>query len=408
MEESKDKVLPGTAATYIVHGEKGFEKIEMLLEATGGLSLSQVCAVTGLEGTTIQNWVKRGWVAHPKGKKYEEIHIARVLIINALKDCIKLEHVSQLMTYVNGNAASDAVIKEKDLFNYLCDALQKLGQVDDLSRGGVDSVVDVVISEYDNTDPYARAKIHKALAVMIYACVCTDVKRRTEAMMEQVLHEIEDPESILVPFGGGGLATSMSGGAAAADVAAAAGDADAVASAGNASDGGAAVAGGSGAAASAGNAGSGSTGAEALFAAQRKLLQPLQSQQQSQQQQQPGKAAQTAAAGAQMTAGAQTAAATAQTAVAAQTAASAQTTTGAQGDAEKSAAAPEPRKTIAQALREWDLKPAETIVDDENAAAEQEADGAAQLNSTERTVDDASHDENAEKPAQKPWYFRRN
>ena len=178
--------------------EKGFAKIKMLLEATGGLSLSQVCAVTGLEGSTIQNWVKRGWVAHPKGKKYEEIHIARILIINALKECIKLEHIAMLMVFVNGSTddPGDDIIRESELYNYLCKALQLLGKADDLSRGGVESVVAAVIRDYQGPTPDARDKLRKALTVMIFACVTTDVKRRTEAMMEQVLRELENPEIV--------------------------------------------------------------------------------------------------------------------------------------------------------------------------------------------------------------------
>ena len=197
MDDTRGKSLPGTAQTRISQGEKGFAKIAMLLEATGGLNLSQVCSVTGLEGSTIQNWVKRGWVAHPKGKKYEEKHIARILIINALKECIKLEHIAQLMIYVNGehDDLDGGMVKESDLYNFLCDALPKLGKVDDLSRGGVESVVENVIRDYKGPTPDAHIKIRKALTLMIYACVCTDVKRRTETMMDQVLYELEHPES---------------------------------------------------------------------------------------------------------------------------------------------------------------------------------------------------------------------
>ena len=204
MEESKDKLLPGTVDTHVSLGEKGFAKIAMLLEATGGLSLSQVCAVTGLEGSTIQNWVKRGWVARPLGKRYEEVHIARILIINALKECIKLEYIAQLMIYINGlpENESDHIIKESDLYNFLCSALTQLGQADDLSRSGVESVADKAISDYTGLTPYARVKIRKALSVMIYACVCTDVKRRTESMMQQILREIEDPESYIEELSG--------------------------------------------------------------------------------------------------------------------------------------------------------------------------------------------------------------
>jgi len=198
MDDLKEQLLPGTATGRAVQGEKGFAKIEILLAATGGLSLSQVCAVTGLEGSTIQNWVKRGWVAHPKGKKYDEIHIARILIINALKECIKLEHIAQLMIYLNGETKdkNSAIVRESVLYNYLCDALQGLSRAGDLSRSGIESLVDSVIVDYIDPSPDARVKIRKALTVMIYACVCTDVKRRTETMMQQVLHDLEFPEII--------------------------------------------------------------------------------------------------------------------------------------------------------------------------------------------------------------------
>lgn len=199
MSDISEKPMQETKPVNAEFGEKDFSKIDMLLEATGGLSLSQVCAITGLEASTIQNWVKRGWVTHPKGKKYEEIHVARILIINALKECIKLEHISLLMNYVNGpeSMRGGGIIKESELFNYLGEALQKAGQSDDLSPGGVEAVVDRVIGGYKGPTPDARIRIRKALTVMIFACVCTDVKRRTEAMMGQILYDLEHPENIV-------------------------------------------------------------------------------------------------------------------------------------------------------------------------------------------------------------------
>ena len=191
----KGKIQPGSP------DDKGFAKIEMLLEATGGLSLSQVCAVTGLEGSTIQNWVKRGWVEHPVGKRYEEIHIARILIINALKECIKLEHIAQLMSYVNGKSqdGSEAIIKESTLYNYLCEALKQSGQTDDHSKSGVETVINNVIKDYSDPNPDSRIRIRKALTLMIFACVCTDVKRRVDAMMGQILIEVDKPKPVAPP-----------------------------------------------------------------------------------------------------------------------------------------------------------------------------------------------------------------
>jgi len=197
--DSKGKVQPGMSASP---DDKGFAKIQMLLEATGGLSLSQVCAVTGLEGSTIQNWVKRGWVEHPVGKKYEEIHIARILIINALKECIKLEHIALLMNYVNGKSqdGSEAIIKESTLYSYLCEALKLSSQTDDHSKSGVESVINDVIKDYSDPNPDSRIRIRKALTLMMFACVCTDVKRRTEAMMGQILIELENPKPAAAPL----------------------------------------------------------------------------------------------------------------------------------------------------------------------------------------------------------------
>jgi len=195
MFEAKDTAMQGITGSD--KNEKGFAKIEMLLEATGGLSLSQVCTVTGLEGSTIQNWVKRGWVENPVGKKYEEVHLARILIINALKECIKLEHITMLMSYVNGLAqdGSEAIIKESTLYNYLCEAMKQSGQSDDNSKGGVEAVVDNVIRDYKDPNPDSRIRIRKALTLMMFACVCTDVKRRTEAMMGQIIKELDGPRA---------------------------------------------------------------------------------------------------------------------------------------------------------------------------------------------------------------------
>ena len=196
--DSKGNLQPGMSASSTGQNDKGFARIAMLLEATGGLSLSQVCAVTSLEGSTIQNWVKRGWVEHPVGKKYEEIHIARILIINALKECIKLEHIALLMTYVNGKAkdGSGAIIKESTLYDYLCEALRLSSQTDDHSKSGVESVINDVIKDYSDPNPDSRIRIRKALTLMMFACVCTDVKRRTEAMMGQILIELENPKPV--------------------------------------------------------------------------------------------------------------------------------------------------------------------------------------------------------------------
>ena len=42
-----------------------FEALRPAFAVTGGLMLSQVVEMTGLGSSTIQNWIKRGWIMSP-------------------------------------------------------------------------------------------------------------------------------------------------------------------------------------------------------------------------------------------------------------------------------------------------------------------------------------------------------
>ena len=75
------KLIPGTSLEYKGEGSM-FSMLLPIIRAGDGLTLSQVCSITGLEPSTIQNWVKRGYVARPVKKKYRERQLARILMIS--------------------------------------------------------------------------------------------------------------------------------------------------------------------------------------------------------------------------------------------------------------------------------------------------------------------------------------
>lgn len=99
-----------------------FAQLRPMLEATDGLSLGQVCAIAGLEPSTVQNWIKRGFVSHPVNKKYRARHLARILLIAALRDCMPLERIGELMTCVNGDTddEGDDIISEEPSSTITC------------------------------------------------------------------------------------------------------------------------------------------------------------------------------------------------------------------------------------------------------------------------------------------------
>lgn len=115
--------LPGTALCYNKHaGDDTYAVISPIIDATGGISLSQLSSITGLESTTIQNWIKRGWVAPSVGKKYGEKSVVRILLINILRSTLKLEDIARLMEYVNGEVTNpdDDIMHDTQLYNLLC------------------------------------------------------------------------------------------------------------------------------------------------------------------------------------------------------------------------------------------------------------------------------------------------
>ena len=81
-----NRIIPGTTMKFTEQArESAFSVISPVLEATGGLTLSQLSKLTGLEGTTIQNWIKRGWVSATRGKKYSEKQVLRRKSLSSVK-----------------------------------------------------------------------------------------------------------------------------------------------------------------------------------------------------------------------------------------------------------------------------------------------------------------------------------
>ena len=159
---SKDRIRQGQAFDSL---------ISPILSATGGVTLSQLARFTGLEGSTIQNWIKRGWVASNKNKKYAEKQVARILLINVLRAAMKLEDIVNLMTYINGEVEdeSDDILHDKDLFDLLCSAVLRLDDAEGIRIDGenVMKISDSMISDDFTGD--VRDKLKKALAIMLLA-----------------------------------------------------------------------------------------------------------------------------------------------------------------------------------------------------------------------------------------------
>lgn len=180
-----EKYAPGTVMPYSEIGEGMFSLFKPMIKAADGLSLGQVSALTGLEYSTIQNWVKRGFVAHPVNKKYYERQLARILVISALRDCMKIDDIVRLLASVNGSVEDDRddIVSESTLYDHLCEAAKIIDESQVLD---VDAIAEQVIGDYVGPAEDSRKRLLHCFTVMIYALVSGRYKREADLLLARL------------------------------------------------------------------------------------------------------------------------------------------------------------------------------------------------------------------------------
>ncbi len=172
-----------------------FNSIRPAFAATGGLMLSQVVELTGVGGSTIQNWIKRGWIPSTVDKKYGERQVARILIVDMLRKSMQLEKIVRLMECVNGNVEdqSDDIIKDADLYTYIYNIIQKIKPVDKFTLDQVDEIISQEIYDYNGPGVNYTGKVsdttqrlHDALRIIIMTYISSELRKRAEYELDQM------------------------------------------------------------------------------------------------------------------------------------------------------------------------------------------------------------------------------
>lgn len=166
-------ILPGTV---IETKQNTCRQIISSLFETGGLVLSQVCIITGLETHMVQNWVKRGFVSSPVDKKYTEKQFCRIMIINVLKEVLPLHVITKLLSHINGRLddESDDLIDDSELYFYFTDLVFKT-ENDVLA---IDHNISRVLKNYEGESWDAKLRLEKVLRIMITAYLSAELKKK--------------------------------------------------------------------------------------------------------------------------------------------------------------------------------------------------------------------------------------
>ena len=188
--EINDALIPGTKLKkYDMGNVTGMEFLSKVFYISEGVMLSQIREVSGIDGSTLQNWTKRGWVANARLKKYNIDQVAHILIINMLRSCIQLDHIAFLLQYINGKIddTSDDIIRDSVLYDYICRILDALTRQDVASKASIKEVIREQIADYREAMEGARDRLANALEIIVTAYYAALIKRSSDEMLATLM-----------------------------------------------------------------------------------------------------------------------------------------------------------------------------------------------------------------------------
>lgn len=187
-----DPLIPGTILKRKEMGDvTGLEFLKKIFFISSGVMLSQIREISGIDGSTLQNWTKRGWVANSKLKRYDIDQVAHILIINMLRDCMQLDKITFVIRYINGNVndRSDDIICDSLLYDYICRILERLLSDDETTydMGSLRACISEVTADYEERVTGARKRLNQALEIIIAAYYASLIKRYSDRLVDVLM-----------------------------------------------------------------------------------------------------------------------------------------------------------------------------------------------------------------------------
>lgn len=179
--------IPGTVIQAPRAEAQRIEQTFSAMFLAGGIVLSQVCGITGLEPYTIQNWVKRGFLTPPQNKHYSLRQLCRIININMLKSTLPMERICALLGYINGQLddESDDTIDDSALYFMFVRLAVRLRDADGAQEHA--ALLEQAMADYVEPVPGAKERITQVLRIMLTAWVAARMRQEAERMVEETL-----------------------------------------------------------------------------------------------------------------------------------------------------------------------------------------------------------------------------
>ena len=188
-----EELIPGTILNRKDMGDvTGMDFLKKIFYISDGVMLTQIREISGIDGSTLQNWTKRGWVANARLKRYNIDQVAHILIINMLRSCMQLDKIAFLVSYINGRVydETDDIIRDSQLYDYICRILDKLMNAGEISPDGttLKETIEKTTSGYEEKVSGARRRLNTALEIIIIAYYASIIKSHSDTMVDNLMH----------------------------------------------------------------------------------------------------------------------------------------------------------------------------------------------------------------------------
>ena len=178
--------IPGTVLQRPREDAEHIAELFASMFLAGGIVLSQVCSITGLEPYAVQNWVKRGFLVPPERKRYTLRQLCRIININMLKGVLPMERICNLLGYINGQLddESDDVIDDSQLYFMFVRLAARVRELDNEQER--DALLDCAMADYAEPVPGAGQRVRQVLRIMLTAYVAARMQQEAERMLGEL------------------------------------------------------------------------------------------------------------------------------------------------------------------------------------------------------------------------------
>lgn len=187
--------IPGTNLKRSdLQGLTGKAFLNQLFMVSDGVMLSQIRKIAGIDGSTLQNWTKRGWVPNAQLKRYGIDQVAHILLINMLRSCMQLDRIAWLQQYVNGELEStdDDIVTPSDLYDFICMTLDYLHQEPEFTIESIRPMIERAIMDYQEPVAGAKERLTNALEIVIGSYCASMIKRIADAKIKALMGNAEE------------------------------------------------------------------------------------------------------------------------------------------------------------------------------------------------------------------------